>query len=176
MPPTAERLLADFGQAIARFERGCMDLCDAEGAEQARRDAYAKAEDAGKRLKLIQDYMKSRLGFKKDVPIVTGGGASLQAKWGKTRKTWNHEGLKPVVIEKILAKHIDPETGTINAPPSVIMGEVFDCVSFSSWKVTVIRDLLGVDPEDFCITEPGHMNVIVRFPNQTVRTPDAESD
>lgn len=167
--------------AIQVFERAYMKLLDeidaANGDRQPLREIFAKLDKAIKRLKGSQDYLAGRLGLKHGKLVPAAGGV-LEGKHGKDRKAWDHVALKSIVSEKIVAKHLDPESGTLAVPPVVLMLDMLNMVSFSSWKVTELRKL-GMDNEQiarYCEETPGRFNVVVRFPSESPIPKEEENE
>lgn len=164
--------MAPFEAAILAFERAYMQLVDEIEASasdpQRLREIYVRLYQGIERLKTSQAYLATHLKLKSH-QIVEAAGGTLEPKWGKNRKQWDHAALKSIVSEKILASHVDHTTGVIAAPLPVLMLEMLDAVSFSSWKVTVLRKL-GIDDKTiarYCDEEPGNFNVVVRLPTKS---------
>lgn len=164
------------------FERAYMKLVDeiaaVKGDKQPLRDIYVRLHQSIDRLKASEAYLAPHLGLKRD-EVVPAAGGTLEPKWGGGRKTWDHKALKSIASEKIIAKHLDPESGTLSVPPAVLMMDMLECVSFSSWKVTTLRKLgISDDTIDrYCEKTPSHMNVVVRQPTQSpIPKDDDESE
>lgn len=162
----AEDLIVALEASILDFEAKLMHLIDEvearRGDRQPLQEIYARLYKAQDRLKACQEYLSRRLGLKYG-EIVPVAGGTLEPKWGKKRTSWDHAALKSVVSERIIAKHVDRDTGVVAAPLSVLMLEMLEAVSISGWKVTILRKL-GLDPSKYCDEQPGNFNVIVRFP------------
>jgi hypothetical protein len=169
--PDVDGVITPLEGAILDFERACMKLVDeietARDDRQPLREIYVRLHSGVDRLKATQEYLTRRMGLKGD--IVTAAGGTLEPKWGKKRTKWHHDALKSIVSERILARHVDSETGVIEAPSTQLMLEMLDAVSFSSWKVTTLRKL-GLTNEqiaEYCDEEPGTFNVVVRLPTHS---------
>lgn len=83
-----------------------------------------------------------------DGSIVDAGGAQLERKDSKPRKTWKHEQVKSVVIEKIMERHTDKDTGAITTPISVMIHEAFSYAGISYWKVAQLKEI-GINADNY---------------------------
>lgn len=84
-----------------------------------------------------------------DGSVIEADGKQVERKDSKPRKTWKHDQLKSVVIEKVLERHRDPEDGTISTPTSVMIQEVLGYAGISYWKVGPLKEI-GINPDNYC--------------------------
>lgn len=101
-------------------------------------------------LKLLEDETAKALS------TVVSSGATVQAgpvylerKDTKPKKTWQHDRLKSVIIEKVLARHTDKDSGTIDTPTSVLIQEAMSYAGISYWKVGALKDI-GINANEYC--------------------------
>lgn len=81
--------------------------------------------------------------------VVEAGPVYLERKDGKPKKAWKHDQMKSVVIEKVIARHTDKDSGTLHTPVSVLMQEAFQYAGISYWKVGALKEI-GVDANKYC--------------------------
>lgn len=93
------------------------------------------------------------------VPVESGH--AVEYGFTSTRKTWDHAALKSVVAEAILARSMDFETGTLEAPASQLIQEALECVGISYWKVKELK-ALSIDPDRYCEKPDGTFKATVR--------------
>jgi len=151
-----------FEEMLQSLEDGIMKaLDDPEITVSWFCEMYERLDAMKQRVVALDAYMASAPIARKMRDIQVVNNVTLERKTGKPRQAWQHDRLKPIVIEKILERHVDKETGVIAAPYSVLMDEILNAVSFSSWKVTVLRKL-GVDPDRYCDQKDPKTSIIVR--------------
>lgn len=90
------------------------------------------------------------------VPLGTGN--ILERSKTQPSKKWQHKPLMFVVSEKILEKAIDPETGAIETPTSVLIRQMLDYCQPQYWRITKLREL-GISPENYYETGDSHAKV-----------------
>ena len=96
----------------------------------------------------------------KQIVIVPDLGTA-EAKWGQDRKAWKHDALAGLVVEKMMAQFVDPETGTIDAPYSVLMKEILKYAHVDYWRTTALKEL-DITTDEFCEKSPGRFSVVTR--------------
>lgn len=88
-------------------------------------------------------------------------GVTVTGSYGTTRKNWDSESLKPLVAEAILEDAMDPATGTVETPLSVLVLQALEYVSFSSWKIGTLKKA-GLSPDHFCEKTPGDFKLNIK--------------
>lgn len=145
-----DRELKAVKRAVARLERSAAkakypDLESAalvwDEVDQVRR----RLADTAASVKSVAARFKNKPEF-----LVLPNGSTLKLGYSKPRKTWDHSRLAGVVAEKVLRKHVNEETGVIEAPTSVLMVEMFQYAHTDYWRVKALRDDLGLDPDKYC--------------------------
>jgi hypothetical protein len=116
--------------------------------------------DLGYTLKSIDESVVEALTDKVGDPVSVDG-VVAEVKWSKPRKQWENERLAPLVSEEIIAKAIDPETGTLTVPVSQLIPQLLQYVGVSYWKVTALK-ALGLNPDEFCEVGKAKPSVVLR--------------
>lgn len=139
-----DELAVESYEKIGRAEKGEYDLEDLANTY----DRYIMARDFVEEIKRALIAALTRERGKKDlVPLANGGALELSFSSGKRK--WNNEDTIPAVIDAMVDHHLDPSTGEITAGTRQLMREVLDAAGISYWKVTVLRDVLDIDIEDY---------------------------
>lgn len=74
---------------------------------------------------------------------------------GRERKSWDHTG----VAQDYVAAKIEATGGEMPDPGQVVEW-VLETAAPSYWRVTPLREA-GLDPEDYCTSEPGNVSVSI---------------
>lgn len=86
-----------------------------------------------------------------DGGIVEADNVQLERRDAKSKKTWKHDQLKSIVTEKVIARHTDPEDGTITTPISVLIQEAFSYAGIGYWKLGQLKEI-GINGNSYCTT------------------------
>lgn len=101
-------------------------------------------------MKLMEDETSKALStVTSDGATVEAGPVYLERRDSKPKKTWKHDQLKSIVIEKVIARHTDEESGTVDTPTSVLIQEAFQYAGISYWKVGALKEI-GINANDYC--------------------------
>ena len=101
-------------------------------------------------MKLMEDETSKALStVTSDGATVEAGPVYLERRDSKPKKTWKHDQLKAIIIEKIIARHTDEESGAVDTPISVLIQEAFGYAGISYWKVGVLKEI-GINANDYC--------------------------
>lgn len=98
-------------------------------------------------------YIKTTLAKKgywsspKDEKLYSLGDGSVAFNASTSKTKWDHKRVASVVIERLMAKQVDYDTGEM-IPTSQLMTQLLDIVGISYWKVTKLREL-NIDPEQY---------------------------
>ena len=76
---------------------------------------------------------------------------------GRERKAWEHRAVAVDYVDAHVAR-----TGEVPDPHQVV-DWVLEAVAPSYWRVTQLREA-GLDPEDYCVSEPGKPTVSIDTP------------
>jgi hypothetical protein len=77
---------------------------------------------------------------------------------GHDRKNWDHLSLAQAVVDAHLeARH--SRGNDENPPPWDVLQWITDAAGFNYWRVTVVRDQLGLPVDEFCEKLPGKLSV-----------------
>jgi len=68
-------------------------------------------------------------------------------------RSWDHDRLRPVLIEAIIDEHVDEETGVIEAPVSQLISEALDVAGIGYWKTTEL-DRYNIKANDYSTKKP----------------------
>ncbi len=163
----ADEYLREFEAAVEAFEQRIMVLSDkaADLPREEVAEVVVGVKRLAERLGMCWSSLgtevarRMRSGSSEDLIIVDG--ATLEKKVGTPRKTWQHKAIRSVIIEKVLASHVDRETGALDCPSSVLMADVLNACSISGYKSTVCKPL-GINVNLYCTTEQAKTSLIIR--------------
>ncbi len=96
-----------------------------------------------------------------DSVVLIPSGGSVEATWSKPRKTWQHDKIAPVVVEKIIDSFIDEDSGAISVPPSQLMLEILKYAHVDYWRVKKLTDL-EINPDLYSQVGETKSSIIVR--------------
>lgn len=77
---------------------------------------------------------------------------------GRERKAWEHRAVAVEYVDAKLAAN-----GYEVPDPHQVVDWVLEAAAPSYWRVTALRDA-GLDPEDYCTSEPGKPSVSIDTP------------
>lgn len=173
MSQESETALQSMFDAIEKMVEGMLDMensflalekTDREDSAPMEATVLKELQDLINRLRLMDSFLikdLKKLTPDRSKPIIElPDGGTMELRTGAPRKTWDKDALASIVVEKIMQESIDPDTGVIDRPISQMLLRVLDFVSYSSFKVTALRDV-GVDPDNYC--EKGPMSTTVQF-------------
>lgn len=120
----------------------------------------AEMQDARRRLTQLEGLVARAAGQARherhgDLP----GGGVYDLRRGTIRKTWDHDGWKSTVLNRVLDRHqvgdqvVNTETGE-PVDVAAIVQDVQAAHGSTSPKVSVLKDL-DIDPNDYCEHTPG---------------------
>ncbi len=100
---------------------------------------------------------------------------SVEKKVSAPKKDWDHQRLLAVTIEGILDKHRDLDTGTVTAPYSVLMSEIFDYAAVSYWRMKKLKEL-GINGNEYCEVGTPRVSFQISQQTQTERNTNDDID
>lgn len=151
--------LADADAAVLRIEHALIDAASVPNRSKVSLEAYATAvnriDDYLRKLKAAKAEGTKALSMRvsRGETVDTLDGLTLERRDGQQRKTWNHQQLRSLVAEHVIAQHTD-ESGAIDAPTSVLIVEALEYPSISSWKVKSLR-AAGINVDSYCQKSEG---------------------
>jgi hypothetical protein len=87
---------------------------------------------------------------------VPNSGVAIERRTGSSRVQWNHQALRSAAAERLVDRHLDSKTGTLDCSPVVLIEEALQTTSLS-WKLTELR-ALGLNPDSFSTKKPGKVS------------------
>lgn len=103
----------------------------------------------------IEDLMNKLMAVS-EILSVEDFGVAIEKIQGQSRVKWDNDTVRSVLAEKIIDQFIDPETGTLNVPPSRLIDEAFN-VTGIRWKVTELKRL-GINPDKYSEKKEGKIS------------------
>jgi len=101
--------------------------------------------------------LEDRLGAEMVEDVIETEHGPFQRRYGKTRKEWDHEGLRKEVIAHTV-REVDPNTGEIESDAEAQIRTVFQVAHVDYWRVTQLRQM-GIAADEFCAAIPGRVTV-----------------
>lgn len=78
-------------------------------------------------------------------------GYTVERRWSKPRKAWQHDELAEVVASRISRSAIDLDTGEVTMSTEEMMKEMLKYVQPSYWRVGALSSL-GILADEYCET------------------------
>lgn len=165
---SAHEALIDLGTRLDDLEDHAAKLAvdtDVQSLAHLLWDIRGTRQQLALRERAVEDLLAGLLGH--DV-IEVPGLPPIQKRGGTDRKSWDWDGLLPV----LLRRHLDPE-GTGEVDPAVVEAaatfatKVLGVTPSKGPKITAVKGL-GLDPDEWCQTTPGRATV--QFHAEAVRS------
>lgn len=111
---------------------------------------------------IFDDQSKFMLDKMAEVEAVTlESGETIEKKWSKDRKGWQHKDLASVVASRIENLAIDMDTGERVLSPAQMITKLLDYVQPSYWRVTALNEI-GINADDFCEAGDSKPSISIR--------------
>lgn len=78
-------------------------------------------------------------------------GYSVERRWSKPRKSWQHKDLAEIVATRIRQSSIDLDTGEMTLSPQDMILKLLDYVQPSYWRVGALSEI-GISADEYCET------------------------
>lgn len=114
-------------------------------------------------LGLIYDSFSALVAFRmrsENLSDVDLSEASIQAKTGYARKSWNNKSLLFEVYNKLQQSSVDMDTGEVMLSTEEIVLKLLDYLQPSYWRVKALSDL-GINADNYCEVGEAKTNIAV---------------
>lgn len=112
--------------------------------------ALVDLTDIETNLKLVkQDLVHAATKVLENGVPVDVNGRMVEKKTGSPRKTWDHNGLKSIVLQRIMALSLDEETGEITLSPAEAVEKLLEYAHIDYWRVTELQKL-DINADGYC--------------------------
>ena len=95
--------------------------------------------------------------------VVLESGATIEKKFAKDRKAWQHKDLAAAVADRIDQMSIDMNTGERLMSAREVAEKMLDFVQPSYWRVGAL-DKIGISADDFCESGETKESIVLRKP------------
>jgi len=95
--------------------------------------------------------------------VVLESGATIERKFAKDRKAWQHKDLAAAVADRIDKMSIDMDTGERLLSSREVAEKMLDFVQPSYWRVGAL-DKIGISADDFCESGETKESIVLRKP------------
>lgn len=102
---------------------------------------------------LIYEEMSNRVQqmMKQEEIIDLDSGYTVERRWSKPRKAWQHKELGSIVANRIKQSSIDLDTGEVTLSPEEMITKMLDFVQPSYWRVGALSEI-GISADEYCET------------------------
>ena len=95
--------------------------------------------------------------------VVLESGATIERKFAKDRKGWQHKDLAAAVADRIDQMSIDMNTGERLLSAREVAEKMLDFVQPSYWRVGAL-DKIGISADEFCESGETKESIVLRKP------------
>jgi hypothetical protein len=95
--------------------------------------------------------------------VVLDSGATIERKFAKDRKAWQHKDLAAAVADRIDKMSIDMDTGERLLSSREVAEKMLDFVQPSYWRVGAL-DKIGISADEFCESGETKESIVLRKP------------
>jgi hypothetical protein len=95
--------------------------------------------------------------------VVLASGATIERKFAKDRKGWQHKDLAAAVADRIDQMSIDMNTGERLLSAREVAEKMLDFVQPSYWRVGAL-DKIGISADEFCESGETKESIVLRKP------------
>lgn len=155
---------------LEEFQKSLLDL---EDSLKAHISEGKSTEDACKILVALSNF-KTQLAMiyedfatytidmmKESDVVVLPSGVTVEKKFSKDRRGWQHKDLASAVAGRIRNLAVDMDTGERVLSPDEMIVKLLDYVQPSYWRVTALSDI-GINADDFCQTGEVKQSISIR--------------
>lgn len=93
--------------------------------------------------------------------VILPSGETVEKKWSKDRKGWQHKDLALAVAERIRSISVDMDTGERVLTSEEMITKLLDYVQPSYWRVTALSDI-GINADDYCQAGDSKPSISIR--------------
>jgi hypothetical protein len=95
--------------------------------------------------------------------VILESGATIERKFSKDRKGWQHKDLAAAVADRIDQMSIDMNTGERLLSAREVAEKMLDFVQPSYWRVGAL-DKIGISADEFCESGETKESIVLRKP------------
>jgi len=145
-----EDALLQLNREVLAFYDSIQELIESTADEQLLCKTLVALTDIESNLKLVkQDLVHAVTKILESGVPVDIDGRMVEKKTGSPRKSWDHTGLKSVVLQRLMSLSLDEETGEITLSPAEAVEKLLEYAHIDYWRVTELQKL-DINADNYC--------------------------